>query len=255
LGNAGLAAIPDTKLLLEKPFGLDSDTAEKFIMTIDQYFSEEQVYRIDHYLAKESVRELSKKGVDIDALERVEITASEKIGIEGRGSFYEQTGALRDFIQSHLLQVAAMVLSPGDRLRSLEQFDVSMAEVKRGQYIGYRDVVENQHSAVETYVSVTLRSRDPQLNDVTILLQSGKAMSEKSTDVSFLYKDGGFEIVSLDDTTNAYEQVFLDAMNDNKTFFVSKNEVLETWRIVSPIQYAWQQNSDDLMFYEQGSTL
>ena len=251
LGDSGISSIEHTKLLLEKPFGLDD---------IDQYFSEEQVYRVDHYLAKESVRALSGRSIEESALERIEVSASEQIGIEGRADFYEQTGALRDFIQSHLLEVAATMVSPNNRLQALQQFyiptDKPITEyVHRGQYIGYREAVGHPDSAVETKVSVTLYSHDSFLKNVSIVLKTGKALDHKSTDISVFYNDGAFEIISLDDMYHVYETVFADAIAGKKEFFISKAEVIETHRIIGSIQQAWKANSEDLAFYEQGSTL
>src|ERR1035437_2486585 len=114
LGKSGLAKIKNTNLLLEKPFGVDLKNATDLARHVDKYFSPTQVYRIDHYLAKETAQNiivfregnsLFKKTWNKDFIESIEIIASEKIGIEGRANFYEQTGALRDFVQSHLLQL------------------------------------------------------------------------------------------------------------------------------------------------------
>ena len=119
LGTSGLAAHPYTKLLLEKPFGTDLASAQELVTQTKTHFQEDQVYRIDHYLAKEmaqnlivfrSSNSLFKRTWNKDFIERIDILSSEHIGIEGRSSFYEQTGALRDVVQSHLLQLAALSL-------------------------------------------------------------------------------------------------------------------------------------------------
>jgi len=257
LGKAGLVT-PDTKLMLEKPFGTDLENGTELIENISKYFSDEQVYRIDHYLAKDSVRALASQQIALHDLKEIEVFASEKIGIEGRGDFYEQTGALRDFIQSHLLEVAAMVISPNNRLAALKNFfipDAVTDNVKRGQYIGYREAVEKPDSVVETFVSVSLQSHDPALSGISMTLKSGKALDKKSTDISIFYKDETTEVISLNDASNAYENVFEDAMNGNKEFFVTKEEVLENWRIIAPIQEAWTADDSDLILYEQGSSM
>jgi glucose-6-phosphate 1-dehydrogenase len=250
LGESGLAGVPNTKLLLEKPFGTDLANGEELINDIDRHFSEESVYRIDHYLQKDSVRGLASSQMEIDTVQSIEVFASEKIGIEGRGDFYEQTGALRDFIQSHLLEVAAMMIDPAHRLEALKSFSVTMSKVKRAQYTGYREQVEKPDSVVETFVSVEIH-----MDTLKVLLKTGKALDKKSTDITVVYKDSATQVISLNDTHNAYENVFQDAMNSNKQFFVSKEEVLENWRIITPIQDAWAKDSSDLSFYEQGSSL
>ncbi|MEO5949160.1 MAG: glucose-6-phosphate dehydrogenase, partial [Candidatus Saccharimonas sp.] len=120
LGESGIAQIPHTKLLLEKPFGVDLSSAKELIEQAKRYFDEDQLYRIDHYLAKEMTQNLVvfrqqnslfKRTWNRDFIDSIEIVASETIGIEGRAEFYEQTGALRDLIQSHLLQLAALTLA------------------------------------------------------------------------------------------------------------------------------------------------
>src|SRR3989344_7299289 len=105
--NFGKKAI---KIMLEKPFGNDLKSAQSLIQHIDKYFSEDQIYRVDHYLAKESLQNVITEKWDKNNIASIEIIASEKIDIEGRVNFYEQTGALKDFVQSHLLEMAAVVL-------------------------------------------------------------------------------------------------------------------------------------------------
>lgn len=255
LGESGLATVPDTKLMLEKPFGTDLENGVQLIADIGSYFSDEQVYRIDHYLQKDSVRALTAQTIDRVNVAEIEVYAREQIGIEGRGDFYEQTGALRDFVQSHLLEVAAMVIGPAHRLEVLKNISIPTDKpiteyVKRAQYKGYREAVMNPASTVETFVSVLLHH-----GDLSVVLKTGKALDRKSTDVTFFFKDGATKVVSLNDAHNAYEHVFEDAMNGDKTFFVSKEEVMANWQTIAPIQDAWKKDSADLLFYDQGSIL
>jgi glucose-6-phosphate 1-dehydrogenase len=273
LDAAGLSKVVNTKLLIEKPFGTDQENGAMLVHNINNYFVSEQVYRIDHYLAKDSVRELAKKHVEKAGLKKIEIIASESIAIEGRSDFYEQTGALRDFIQSHLLEVLATTLidlpkettpapglppyGPEARLKVLQQLAVQdpiASFVKRGQYKGYREDTGNKDSMTETFVSVQLQSSDPLLKDVSIELKTGKALDKKLTEVRLFYTSAT-TIYSLDDKKNAYEGVFLDAIMGEKTFFISPEEVLEDWRIVAPIQEAWKQTSNDLVIYTQGENI
>jgi glucose-6-phosphate 1-dehydrogenase len=108
-------ASTDSKLLLEKPFGTDMASAKELIEQTRSHFAEDQLYRIDHYMAKEMAQNLVvfregnsllKRTWNKNFIESIEITASEHIGIEGRAAFYEQTGALKDLVQSHLLTLA-----------------------------------------------------------------------------------------------------------------------------------------------------
>ncbi len=255
LGEAGIATAPDTKLMLEKPFGTDLENGLQLIEDIAKYFSDEQVYRIDHYLQKDSVRALTDQNIDRANVAEIEVFAREQIGIEGRGDFYEQTGALRDFVQSHLLEVAAMAIDPTHRLEVLKNMtvpnDKPLTEyVKRAQYNGYREAVANPASVVETFVSVLLHH-----GDLSLVLKTGKALDRKSTDITLFYKDGATKVISLNDAHNAYDHVFEDAMNGDRTFFVSKEEVIANWQTIAPIQEAWKKDNSDLAFYDQGSAL
>lgn len=279
LGESGLADVPQTKLLLEKPFGVDLESATELVEHIGKFFKPEQVYRIDHYLAKEMVQNLiARRRRDADAwnkgvIERIEIIATEKVGIEGRVDFYEQTGALRDFLQNHLLQLAAVTCGhpgqdeakgmPERRLTALKSFSIPSDKpltsyVRRGQYRGYRAEVRNPESVVETYVSLTLRSSDPSFVDVPITLITGKKLSEKKTEIRIVYKkdsDSKRDDLTFTDepSSDAYEKVLLAAMLSDRDLFVSSGEVLESWRVTAPVQEEWKKGSTDLFTYVDGS--
>lgn len=211
LGESGLAAVPRTKLLLEKPFGTDLISAQELIEATRRHFGEEQVYRIDHYLAKEmaqnilvfrSGNSLFKQTWNKEFIERIDVLASETIGIEGRAVFYEQTGALRDVVQSHLLQLAALTLmdlpkTEQDvarlRLQALQMLYPPAADrlsrlVHRGQYDGYAAEVGVPHTAVETFVSAVFYSTDPKWEGVPVRLITGKALDKKITEIRIHYR-------------------------------------------------------------------
>ena len=213
LGKAGLNQ-PHMKLLLEKPFGYDYESATEMVAQTSKYFLQQQVYRIDHYLAKEVAQNitvfLGSNTIFRDIwngqfIEAIEIIASQKIGIEGRANFYESTGALRDFVQSHLLQLAALVLMepcsdifdfeevPRRRLAALRAItpvpkDKCSELVTRAQYEGYQDEVKNPGSRVETFVSLSLESTDPKWQGVPIRLTTGKNLDERFTEVRVTFK-------------------------------------------------------------------
>lgn len=213
IGKSGLSDKKDTKLLLEKPFGVDLESAKELADHINKYFKSEQVYRIDHYLAKETAQNiivfregnsLFKKTWNKDFIDRIEIIVSEKIGIEGRASFYEQTGALRDFMQNHLAQLLALTLMeipdqnemgevPKLRLKALKSLSVVSSTsnfvcARRGQYNGYKDEVKNKESMTETFASVDLESSDPNWQGVKMTLTTGKGLNEQITFIRILYK-------------------------------------------------------------------
>lgn len=319
LGASGLAKIPHTKLLLEKPFGTDLESAEELIDHINKYFTSEQIYRIDHYLARDTAQNLIifreynplfKRTWNKDFIERIEITASEAIGIEGRAVFYEQTGALRDFMQSHLLQLAALALMdtprennmqevPELRLKALRELHLtrkasSITDIaRRGQYKGYRDEVGNPNSIVETFASIHLESVNKKWEGVPITLTTGKALKERYTEIRIFYKkeadeeseeltlrlqpDEGVELCIWAKRPGyeheltqhkvkfvfgdrelglpePYGQVLFSAIKSDHTLFTSGEEVLQSWKILTPIQHAWEMSGNDLIFYTPGNT-
>lgn len=208
LGQAGLNG-PQCKLLLEKPFGTDLKSAHAMIDHTANHFNETQVYRIDHYLAKEMAQNvvmfratnaIFRHLWSNKYIERIEVMALESIDIEGRVDFYEQTGALRDLVQGHLMQLLALTISdipdelnwdelPALRLAALES--VQPADPKKcvhAQYQGYHDEVSNPDSSVETFVSLLLESNDPNWQGVPLALTTGKALNRKKTEVRVHFK-------------------------------------------------------------------
>jgi len=219
--NAPLSGNADApRLLIEKPFGYDLVSAKDLIAVLHEHFGEGQVYRIDHYVAKETVQNiltfrfqnpLFESVWNSAHIDHIAVVAYEKIGIEGRANFYEQTGALRDLIQSHLLQLLAITTMAkpvqlesdeihAEKLRLLNAVlpiaaDKVATATLRGQYVGYRDEVSNQDSLVETYARLELSIDNDQWRGVPIILETGKALAEKLTEISISFKqhdDVGF---------------------------------------------------------------
>jgi glucose-6-phosphate 1-dehydrogenase len=213
LGKAGLNDRKSVKLLLEKPFGVDLPSAQETVDTIATYFHEDQLYRIDHYLAKEmaqnivafrSYNALFRQVWNNQFIDHIDIVASEKIGIEGRAAFYEQTGALRDFLQNHLMQLLALTLMdisddtaaehmPAARLKALQAIepippDTFAERVLRGQYEGYATEVANPGSQTETFVAITVHSSAPAWEGVPIRLATGKNLAEQTTEIRIHFK-------------------------------------------------------------------
>lgn len=199
------------RLLIEKPFGYDLASAKELINSLSKHFSEEQIYRIDHYLAKETAQNILtfrfqnpifKRIWDNRSIKGITITAAESIDIEGRVAFYEQTGALRDLIQSHLLQLLALTTmdEPSSltanaihrRKLALLQDVMPIAPNKvstqtvRGQYEGYREEVNNPQSNTETFAAIKLKIDSERWRGVPILLQTGKALTKKVVEITLL---------------------------------------------------------------------
>ncbi len=213
------------RMVIEKPFGRDLDSAKRLNREIGRVFRESQVYRIDHYLGKETVRNLmvfrfgngifeplwNRRYVD-----HVQITMAESIGVEERGSFYEETGATRDVIQNHLLQLLSLVaMEPpatfeADALRD-EKLKVLRAipeptradaarNVVRGQYgpgwvgaeavRGYRDeVAVDPQSETETFLAGRFQIDDWRWSGVPFYLRAGKRLPKRATEIAIQFKE------------------------------------------------------------------
>ena len=213
LGAAGLNG-RNFKLLLEKPFGTDLASAQKLVKQTAKCFKEDQVYRIDHYVAKEVAQNISiflgsnvlfRKIWDKEFIDYIEIVVAEAIGLEGRGDFYEKTGALRDIVQSHSLQLAALTLMepcpepfdfsdlPQRRLAAMQSLTAPPlaklpATVFRGQYKGYRQEVGVPSSVTETFVALQLHSKARRWQGVPIYLATGKKLDQKLTQIRINFK-------------------------------------------------------------------
>lgn len=202
------------RIFVEKPFGYDLASARQLVDDTSKHFAEHQIYRIDHYLAKETAQNILTFRFNNPIIEdvwgrqfidHIQISALEKIDIEGRASFYEGMGAMRDVVQSHLLQLLALMLmeaphelnSQGIHQEKLAVLNAiqplrtgHIAEnVVRGQYHGYRDEVQNNETTTETYVALKLEVANSRWGGVPVLLQTGKAMNEKSTEIHVVFKD------------------------------------------------------------------
>ena len=212
--NLSRTAGPANRILVEKPFGDDLKSAEELIAFMSKHFSEEQIFRIDHYLAKETAQNILTfrfnnpliEGIwSRQFIDHIQITAVEKIGIQGRAAFYENIGALRDFVQSHLMQLMALVMMeyPEDLsaeaihkeklllLESIEPIAPKHVEdiAVRGQYEGYRSEAEKPDSNVETFAALKLEVANSRWGGVPVLLRTGKATASKATEIVVVFKD------------------------------------------------------------------
>ena len=204
-----------TRLLVEKPFGYDLTSARELIDHTKQYFSEEQVYRIDHYLAKETAQNIlvfrERNPIFADQwnnqyVRAINLCFHEQIGIAGRGEFYDNVGALRDVVQNHLMQLLALTtmelptsLHTSDAmhrakqqlLASVKTVDVNKAPIVRGQYRGYSEEVGNVGSTTETYVKLQLGIDNKRWRGVPITISAGKSLKAKQVAVTVEFGQHG----------------------------------------------------------------
>lgn len=203
-----------TRILVEKPFGKDLKTAENLDALLGKLFKEIQIYRIDHYLAKEMIQNilafrfsnnLFEKAWDKNSIEKVEIRLWEKIGVEERGSFYDGLGALWDVGQNHLLQILALIAMEhpvnfessairSNRAQILNALiKLSREEIKkftfRAQYDGYKKIAGvDPASNIETYFKVRAFLSSPRWQGVPFILESGKRLSEVRKEIVITFR-------------------------------------------------------------------
>lgn len=203
-----------TKVLIEKPFGNDLKTAKKLDLLLGKYFRESQIYRIDHYLGKETLQNIlsfrfsntlfeplwNKKHIS-----KVEINLFEKHTVYDRGAFYDKTGALKDVGQNHILQMLALVAM--EKPKAFESSEIRKERSKvlskiylnvktfrknseQAQYDGYlkeKDVPQN--SKTETFFKIESFIKNARWSGVPFVLQSGKGMKESKTEIKIYFKD------------------------------------------------------------------
>jgi len=238
------------KLIIEKPFGYDLKSAKQLNKNLLRNFKEDQLYRIDHYLGKETVQNLLVTRFSNSIFEplwnrnfihRVEITSAESVGVEGRGGYYEGSGAMRDMVQNHLFQLVALtamespvksdaynirneMLKVFQSLRPLTKKEIK-TNVIRGQYsgskikgqqvIGYRqEAGVDPKSRTETFVALKFYIDNWRWADVPFYIRTGKKLPTRVSEIVIHFKPNHHRIFSNDQKINAQNMLILRIQPD-----------------------------------------
>ena len=215
----------ESRVVVEKPFGRDLASAKALNATLALHFDEKQIYRIDHYLGKETVQNLMAVrfgNVLFEPLwnnhyvDHIQITVAETVGVEGRGAYYDTSGAMRDMVQNHLMQLLCLIameppsMFDADAVRD-EKLKVIRAlqpvdphHIVRGQYDAgtkgesYRSDVENSKSHTESFVAMKCHIANWRWAGVPFYLRTGKRMKARSSESAVVFQDLGHSIFEGD---------------------------------------------------------
>jgi glucose-6-phosphate 1-dehydrogenase len=219
----------DSRIVVEKPFGRDLETAQALNKTLATYFDETQIYRIDHYLGKETVQNLMAVRFgnmlfeplwNAQYVDHVQITVAETVGVGGRGEYYDKSGAMRDMVQNHLMQLLCLIaMEPparfdpdavrDEKLKVIRALDpVQPHHLVRGQYQAetqngvqmpsYRDAVGDPRSRTESFVALKTHISNWRWAGTPFYLRTGKRMRARSSEISVIFKDTPHSIFGED---------------------------------------------------------
>src|SRR6056297_2244749 len=215
----------DSRIVVEKPFGRDLETAKALNGTLAQHFHEHQIYRIDHYLGKETVQNLMAirfgntlfeplwNGQHVD---HIQITVAESVGLGGRGDAYDRAGAMRDMMQNHLMQLLCLIaMEPpakfdpdavrDEKLKVIRALDpVAPGNVVRGQYEAdddkpdYRAQVGDRESTTESFVALTAHVSNGRWAGTPFYLRTGKRLKDRASEIAVVFKETPHSIFGED---------------------------------------------------------
>jgi glucose-6-phosphate 1-dehydrogenase len=208
------------RIVVEKPFGRNLETARALNKTLATYFNEDQIYRIDHYLGKETVQNLMAVRFgnmlfeplwNSQYVDHIQITVAETVGVGGRGEYYDKSGAMRDMVQNHLMQLLCLIamepparFSPDavrdEKLKVIRALDpVAPYHIVRGQYQaepcneadnpGYRTAVENPRSRTESFIALRTEISNWRWAGTPFYLRTGKRLAARSSEITVVFKD------------------------------------------------------------------
>jgi len=214
----------DARIVVEKPFGRDLETARSLNRTLAAHFDETQIYRIDHYLGKETVQNLMAVRFgnmlfeplwNSQYVDHVQITVAEEVGVGGRGAYYDRSGAMRDMVQNHLMQLLCLTaMEPpakfdpdavrDEKLKVIRALDpVEPGDIVRGQYLSgaepsYLDDVENPESRTESFIAMKLHIANWRWNGTPFYLRTGKRLKARRSEIVIVFKETPHSIFDAD---------------------------------------------------------
>lgn len=219
----------DARIVVEKPFGRDLESARALNRTLAEHFREEQIYRIDHYLGKETVQNLMAVRFGNLLLEplwnnhyvdHIQITVAETVGVEGRGGYYDKSGAMRDMVQNHLMQLLCLIaMEPPSRFEAQAVRDEKLKVIRalqpvpahhivRGQYDSdgerpsYREEAGNPRSFTESFIAIRAEIANWRWAGVPFYLRTGKKLRARHSEIAVVFKALGHTIFEGDEKTH-----------------------------------------------------
>ncbi len=222
--KAANLACPESRIVVEKPFGHDLASAKALNATLAQYFDETQIYRIDHYLGKETVQNLMAVRFgntlfeplwNAQYVDHIQITVAETVGVGGRGAYYDKSGAMRDMVQNHLMQLLCLIaMEPparfepdsvrDEKLKVIRALDpVPPHHLVRGRYSegaepSYRDDVGNPRSNTESFVALKAHVSNWRWAGTPFYLRTGKRLRARTSEIVVVFKDAPHSIFGVD---------------------------------------------------------
>ncbi|MBA4489988.1 glucose-6-phosphate dehydrogenase [Paracoccus sp. S1E-3] len=229
----------DSRIVVEKPFGRDLESARALNDVLARHFAEKQIYRIDHYLGKETVQNLMAVRFanilfeplwNAQYVDHVQITVAETVGVGGRGGYYDQSGAMRDMVQNHMMQLLCLIaMEPpyhfdpnavrDEKLKVIRALEpVSETEIVRGQYQAdgddpsYLQDAENPDSRTESFVALKVKISNWRWQGTPFYLRTGKKMRARTSEIVITFKEPPHSI--FDESSQKANQLVIKLQPD-----------------------------------------